>query len=305
MPIATGTALAIGAGVSALSAGGQAFASGKTNKKTREWNEHMYGVQRKDAMDDWNRQNAYNSPLQQMQRLKEAGLNPNLVYGEGATHSAAPVRSTDVKGWNPETPNIGGLAPAAIQGIQAYQDYTLQQETIKNMEAQRQNMLLDSALKTMVYAGKETDNKLGLINLAERQRLFETSISTAEEQLRGLKTSTDIKIAQEVRDAAMHAPTISAALERVANLAANTANAKQQFENAKRTGILQQLDINLRKNGISPSDNIILRALSQFAAGGSLKETLRRINDLGKDTGVAPTGIGSYPFEERVQFPKK
>lgn len=31
----------------------------------------------------WNMQNAYNSPVQQMQRLKAAGLNPMLVYGSG------------------------------------------------------------------------------------------------------------------------------------------------------------------------------------------------------------------------------
>ena len=47
---------------------------------------------RKHALEDWDRQNAYNHPAQQMQRLKEAGLNPNLVYGNGATTLAAPVR---------------------------------------------------------------------------------------------------------------------------------------------------------------------------------------------------------------------
>lgn len=40
--------------------------------------------QRQWALDDWNRVNEYNHPLQQMQRLKEAGLNPNLVYGSGS-----------------------------------------------------------------------------------------------------------------------------------------------------------------------------------------------------------------------------
>lgn len=40
--------------------------------------------QRQWALDDWNRVNEYNHPSQQMQRLKEAGLNPNLVYGSGS-----------------------------------------------------------------------------------------------------------------------------------------------------------------------------------------------------------------------------
>lgn len=32
----------------------------------------------------WNMNNQYNSPAEQMKRLKEAGLNPNLVYGNGS-----------------------------------------------------------------------------------------------------------------------------------------------------------------------------------------------------------------------------
>ena len=32
----------------------------------------------------WNRGNAYNAPEAQMERLKKAGLNPNLVYGSGS-----------------------------------------------------------------------------------------------------------------------------------------------------------------------------------------------------------------------------
>lgn len=34
------------------------------------------------AIDNWNMQNAYNSPAAQMQRFREAGLNPNLIYGQ-------------------------------------------------------------------------------------------------------------------------------------------------------------------------------------------------------------------------------
>lgn len=48
---------------------------------------------RQNALADWNRLNVYNSPAQQMQRFKEAGLNPNLIYKQ--TNEAAPVRSTD------------------------------------------------------------------------------------------------------------------------------------------------------------------------------------------------------------------
>lgn len=48
---------------------------------------------RRFALDMWNRQNAYNAPAAQMQRLKDAGLNPNMIYGNGeaSAGNAGPV----------------------------------------------------------------------------------------------------------------------------------------------------------------------------------------------------------------------
>ena len=37
----------------------------------------------------WNMNNAYNTPKAQMQRFKEANLNPNLIYGQ--TNTATPI----------------------------------------------------------------------------------------------------------------------------------------------------------------------------------------------------------------------
>ena len=48
---------------------------------------------RQNALKDQQRLNLYNSPQQQMQRFKEAGLNPNLIYNQQNT--GQPVRSTD------------------------------------------------------------------------------------------------------------------------------------------------------------------------------------------------------------------
>ena len=55
-----------------------AFSSSNQNKKNREWQEKM-----------WNMNNEYNSPIMQMQRFKEAGLNPHLIYGQGNSGNAS------------------------------------------------------------------------------------------------------------------------------------------------------------------------------------------------------------------------
>lgn len=51
----------------------------------------LFGESRSQRM--WKKQAEYNSPVKQMERLKLAGLNPNLVYGNGSvanTMSQAP-----------------------------------------------------------------------------------------------------------------------------------------------------------------------------------------------------------------------
>jgi len=70
-----------------------------TNKQQQNAAQKSYDMQRRDALSDWKMNNEYNSPQAQMQRFKDAGLNPNLIYGQ--TNTAQPVRST-----NYDTPKL-------------------------------------------------------------------------------------------------------------------------------------------------------------------------------------------------------
>lgn len=56
------------------------FSQRETNKANRELAELAY----QQNVEQWERENAYNHPAAQMSRLTEAGLNPNLVYGNGS-----------------------------------------------------------------------------------------------------------------------------------------------------------------------------------------------------------------------------
>lgn len=53
------------------------------NKENQQW-----------ALAAEERERAYNSPVAQMQRLKDAGLNPNLIYGSGASTGTLNSRTT-------------------------------------------------------------------------------------------------------------------------------------------------------------------------------------------------------------------
>ena len=118
------------------------IAQGAMNRKTRKWNEAMYGKQREDALADWARTNEYNSPLQQMARLKEAGLSPHLIYGGGANSISQPVRSTDTKSWSPNAPQIDGS-----QIVSQYFGVQQQQNALKIQEQQIAGLKLDNSYK--------------------------------------------------------------------------------------------------------------------------------------------------------------
>lgn len=55
-------------------------AADKSFARTKE----LMALQQQYSLENWNRENAYNTPAAQMARLKAAGLNPNLVYGSGS-----------------------------------------------------------------------------------------------------------------------------------------------------------------------------------------------------------------------------
>lgn len=74
----------IAGGASLLGQAFNAFTQHKTNKRQERFTREMYAKQRADSLSDWNMQNAYNDPSAQMSRLQNAGLNPHLVYGNGA-----------------------------------------------------------------------------------------------------------------------------------------------------------------------------------------------------------------------------
>ena len=55
----------------------------KAEKRQFEYSKQLAAYQNDMNVANWERQNEYNSPANQMKRLQEAGLNPNLMYGNG------------------------------------------------------------------------------------------------------------------------------------------------------------------------------------------------------------------------------
>lgn len=78
-----------------------------TNKKNREWQEQMADKQNKLNLEQWHRENEYNSPSAQMARYIEAGLNPSLIYSQPNGAASSPNMVAPF-----ETPN--SVAPQIV-----------------------------------------------------------------------------------------------------------------------------------------------------------------------------------------------
>ena len=107
----------------------------------------------------WNQQNQYNSPIEQMQRLKAAGLNPALVYGNGAVGNSAGT----IPHYNTPTLNRNQVRYDPVDMLRfmnAYQDLKYKTEVTNQV---RENVMLTQKKKDVIdreIVGKDIDNTI-------------------------------------------------------------------------------------------------------------------------------------------------
>lgn len=169
-----------------LNQAGNYLATSNVNKMTRKWNEKMYAMQRQHNLADWEMQNAYNSPAAQMQRLKDAGLNPNLVYGNGATTEAGNVKGADVKSWSPTAPEFPVNNPiGTMYDIQLKQAQLNNLETINTVNEETAKLRAAQALAA-ITGGKRSE-----LSYSKELELYGTSIDAAKANLNNLLQKTE------------------------------------------------------------------------------------------------------------------
>lgn len=81
------------------------------------------------AMLSWNLANDYNHPIQQMNRLKAAGLNPNLVYGSGSVAGNTTSAPSLVGG------GISTKTESAIRGLNTVLNFAQGKATLEQTRA--------------------------------------------------------------------------------------------------------------------------------------------------------------------------
>lgn len=147
-----------------------------TIQANRELAEYSFAKSR----EMWELQNEYNSPMAQMQRLKAAGLNPALVYGQGAVgNQSGPAPSYDA-------PNVSYQMQAMqipeLLGL--YQDFQLKKAQIDNVRANTENVVSRTANEGVQNMLLKLQGKAGEFDLQRRQALAPHQLSITQSEAR-------------------------------------------------------------------------------------------------------------------------
>ena len=151
-----------------LSAIGNAITGGASARKQYQYQSKLMDKQNNFALSMYNMDNRYNSPVMQRARLEEAGLNPNLMYGNGGiqnTSSGAPGSASG------QAPHVDYGKPSdAISNVMQYalvnaqadklnQESQLLAERAESEATSRELMKANARLAASRSLGQDIDNR--------------------------------------------------------------------------------------------------------------------------------------------------
>lgn len=258
----------------------------------------MYRWQREDALADWNRANAYNHPLEQMNRLRQAGLNPHLVYGKGADATAPSIRSVSPAPSSKMAPmwdsRIVDNSIAAYQNarmISAQTDNIAQQTAIGKQE----ELLKQAQTAHTISSNAKTD-----FDLRQAQQLNDAVVLRANLENEKLDTSIDLMLNEDARQELANSTNVTLTLNKIlteqehrvslqlknamapaemAKLEAEIKQIEQARQNAQAEGLVKKYDALLLAQGYDRRDPAYFRMMFMLLQKGSAgRDSLR--NDL-------------------------
>lgn len=289
----------IGSGINAIS-------QSSMNKKTRKWNEKMMQLQRQWSLQDWERQNQYNSPAQQMQRLREANLNPHLIYGSNsAVQRAADIGVPSPGNWNPKAPDLGAILTNPVNAYMETRSFTAQQkmldaQTLKTLTEIDKNKLSAASMEMANkwqesiirenLTGKMISNKFEMDENARRELTTASNLSEAVQRI--AKSKSDIDLQQMMRQKGN---------EEIKSIKQMRQKVASEISNLNMDYKLKEFEKKLNDAGFTKSDPYYFRIGKTIADligldTESVKTGINNLIEEGKKTG-AKVGMSWAAFE--------
>lgn len=151
-----------------------------TNKENRRFALRQQQLQNQFNLDMWNRQNAYNTPAAQVQRLMAAGLNPNLAYGQLGSGEAGALTSAGA--------NYKGVAPQMNSDFAgSVQTFMANKRAEELHQKQLDNLDLQNEHQELVNQGQDIDNKIKTYDLNDYDEFVKNRKEQREVLLNNMK----------------------------------------------------------------------------------------------------------------------
>lgn len=270
---------------------------GSANRAERRFARQMYGQQREDALSDWNRQNAYDAPSAQMQRFKDAGLNPLLIYGGGSASAgnASPVRSSSPGSYSPKAPQVD-----IGQAIHDYIDVKMKDQQIDNLKEMNKILFLKQAIGgsqligmnlANEYAADTMSDREGVVNAMrakaqmindQNEKLMPITLDQARAHLAKIQADTKFTLDENMRKQVMNSANLAVAAKRVLLMQASLENnplVRSRLiavtQNLQDDLYLKRLDETLKQQKIGSEDDTFLKAV-ESVVGHVLNGVLRK-----------------------------
>lgn len=278
-----------------------AFGTSRQNRLSRDFSREMYDRQFSDNLAFWRMQNEYNSPQAQMKRFQDAGLNPNLIYGQGNSGPAGAVQTPDVQSPQFRTPEFGrAVSSGGLAYVNAIYDLDIKQAQTNNLRAQNEVIKQEALLKEVQRKSVGTSEERSRFDLGFEQELRDVSADARRAALSKKLADIDYTVDENARKAAMSSSNLLEAVERMKNMMeqrlnyrmdrartreevsrirADVERIKSQTDLNLKESQIKQLNLDLLRNGINPNDPLWTRIVGRFlsSAFGSAQGAIQNL----------------------------
>lgn len=211
----------------------------------------------------WNMQNEYNDPSAQMARLRQAGLNPNLVYGQsasGATGQAQAVAPSKAAEYKFESP---------LRNITNFADIKQREAQSDNLKVQNTVLRQEAILKAAQTGKTLSEGSSAATKAAVDRALLNTSVDASRENLRQLELGT---IGKRL-DNSFKSQSIK---DRVKDIQYRVENAKENLKGTKLLNELRSLERDLKQIGIEKNDPWYFRIFGRALGKEGVDEIIKK-----------------------------
>ena len=168
-------------------------------EKQRIWNEQQAEKQNEWNLEQWNRTNEYNTASAQVQRLKDAGLNP-MYYGIDGV-AAQPTQAAQPLGYDrASVPNIenplAGVASTFMQAKSLQKDIEMKNAQIDKLKADTTSVGLDNEWKDKTMEARVESEKLANELTKEQKAKIVDERKQIAENIKKTIAETDNEIAK-------------------------------------------------------------------------------------------------------------